>query len=101
MVKKRMNSNVAKAKVMITGKKVEVVRSGRHPCAMCGKGVGQNLILCKVCGFWYHDRCSGVHNINSATNFQCPICRGQNQMEEPGDDLQLKDGMVEEVKEFC
>ena len=50
-----MKINVATTKVMVTGKKAEVVRSGRHPCAICGKGVGQNSILCTVCGFWLHD----------------------------------------------
>ena len=40
MAKREMKVNVAKIKVMVTGKKAEVVRSGRHPCVVCGKGVG-------------------------------------------------------------
>ena len=91
---------MAKTKVMAAGKKAEVVRSGRHLCAVCGKGVGQNPILCTVCGFWCHNRCSGVRIINNAPDFQCPICRGQNQMKESLNDLQLEGGMVEVVKEF-
>ena len=37
MAKRGMKVNVAETKVMVTGKKAEVVRSGRHPCAVCGK----------------------------------------------------------------
>ena len=65
------------------------------------EGVGQNSILYTICGFWCHNRCSGVHNINNAPDFQCSTCRGQNQIEEPHDDLQLAGSVVEEVKEFC
>ena len=86
---------------MVTGKKAEVVRSSRHPCAVGGKGVGQNSVLCTVYGFWCHNRCFGVRNINNASDNECHTCRGQNQMEEPRDDLQQEGGEVEEVKEFC
>src|SRR5580704_15272423 len=34
--------------------------SGKWPCSVCGKGVGQNSILCTQCGKWIHKRCSGV-----------------------------------------
>ena len=67
MARRGMLVNVAKTNAMVTGKNAEVVRSGRHPCAVCGKGVGQNSILCTACGFWYHNRCSGVCHINSTT----------------------------------
>ena len=101
IARRGMKVNVAKTKVLVTGKKAEVVRSGRYPCAVCGKGVGVNSILCTVCGFWCHNRCSGVPNINNAPDFQCPTCTGQNQTEEPRDDLHLEGGVVDEVKEFC
>ena len=87
-----MEVNVAKTKVMVTGKKTKVVRLGRHPHAVCGKGLGLNSNLCTVCGFWCHNRCSGVRNINNAPDFQCPTCRSQNQMEEPSNDIQLEVG---------
>ena len=100
MARRGMKVNVAKAKVLVTGKKAEVVRSGRHPCTVCGKGIGQDSILCTVYGFWCHNRCSGVRNINNTPDFQCSTCMGQNQMKEIRDDLQLEGGVVEEVKEF-
>ena len=100
MARRGMKVNVAKTKVMVTGKKAEVIRSGRYPCAVCGKGVGLNSILCTVCGYWCHKRCSGLRSINNAPDFQCSTCTGPNLME-PRDDLQLEGEAVEEVKEFC
>ena len=78
--------NVVKSNMMVTNKKAEVVRSGRYPCAVCGKGVGHNSILCTHCSLLSHNRCSGVCNINSSPSFQCVTCRDQNQMEEPCDE---------------
>ena len=56
MTSKRMKVYVAKTKVVVTGKKAEVVRSGKYPCAVCGKGVGQKSILFKFSGM-----CSMFH----------------------------------------
>ena len=57
--------------------------------------------LCMLSGFWFHNRCSGVRSINNAPLFQRLICRGQNQIDEPDDDLQLEGGAFKDVKEFC
>ena len=70
-----MEVNLVKTKVMVTGIKAEVVRSGRYPCAVCGKGVG----------------------VKNAPELQCPTFFGQNQMEEPRDNLHLEGDVVEEV----
>ena len=44
MNKKGMKVNISKTKVMVTGKKNSVIRSGRCPCGVCGRLVGQNSI---------------------------------------------------------
>ena len=46
--------------------------SGKWPCGVCGKGVGQKAsILCTQCGKWMHKRCSGVKgSLESCKNFQ-------------------------------
>ena len=49
MARRGINANVAKTKV--TGKKADVIRTSRNPCAVSGKGVGQNSIFLTVCGF--------------------------------------------------
>ena len=95
MAKRGMKVNAAKTKILVTGKKIEVVKSDRHPCAVCGKGVSKKSILYTVSSFWCLKRCCGVRNINNAPGFQCPTCSGQNQMEEPHDDLQLEEGVVD------
>ena len=100
MARRGMKVNVAKTKVMVNGKKAEVIRSGRYPCAVCGKSVGQNSILRTVCDYWCYKRCSWLRSMNNAPDFQCSTCSGPNLME-PSDDLQLEGEAVEEVKEFC
>ena len=56
MAKRGIKVNVAKKKVMVTGKNAEDVSSSRYPCAVCCKGVGKKYILCTVCGSWCHNR---------------------------------------------
>ena len=34
-----LNVNIGKTKLMGTGKKSEVIRSGRYPCRVCGRRV--------------------------------------------------------------
>ena len=49
------------AKVMRSGKSGgEIVKTGRWPCAVCGKDVGANSIQCTDCCGWVHKRCSGA-----------------------------------------
>ena len=33
---------------------------GKFPCAVCGRGVGGNSILCRRCNKWTHKHCSGI-----------------------------------------
>ena len=41
---KGLKVNIEKTKVMRSGKSGEIVKIGRWPCAVCGKGVGANSI---------------------------------------------------------
>ena len=57
---KGLKVNIEKTKVMRSGKSGgEIVKTGRWPCAVCGKGVGANSIQCSDCCGWVHKRCSG------------------------------------------
>ena len=64
----RYEGNIIKAKIMVTGKGNEVIRSGRYPC---GLSVGENSILCTICQFWFHKWCSGFSRLGANPNFQC------------------------------
>ena len=58
---KGLKINIEKTKVMRSGKSGgEIVKTGRWPCAVCGKGVGANSIQCTDCYGWVHKRCSGA-----------------------------------------
>ncbi len=59
--------NMEKTKLMVTGNKArDRTHSGRWPCGCCGRRVGANSILCRVCDKCCHQR--GVQD------FICPKC---------------------------
>ena len=102
MARRVMRANIGKSKIMVTGKRNEVIRSGRYPCGVCGRGVGQNSILCATCRLWCHKRCSGLARLGGNPNFLCPTCAGlgDRSVEEESDDIQIGGEVIEEV-EFC
>ena len=67
--------NLEKAKMMVTGRKMEdVLQVGRYPCGVYGRSVGANSVPCRTCGKWCHRRCSGLRSVSAAAvaHFQCP-----------------------------
>ncbi len=95
--------NLEKTVGMVTGeKKVQVTKTGKWPCACCGKGVGANSIKCKQCNNWCHQRCSGLKNLKGMTEFQCPSCKGgiPNKNTNNEDGFAIIGGKLEVVKEF-
>ena len=103
MARRGMKVNIGKSKIMVTGKRNEVIRSGRYPCGVCGRGVGQNSILCTACQLWCHKRCSGLARLGGNPNFLCPTCAGQGDrsVEEESEDIHIGGEVIEEVEEFC
>ena len=60
MEKKEMRVNAEKTKVMwCQVSKGQVEDSGKHPCGVCRKGVGNNSILSVECVRWVHKRYRG------------------------------------------
>ena len=98
-----MKVNVGKTKLMVTGKKAEVIRSGMYPCGVCGRGARANSILCSSCLNWCHRRCSGLRVLREDPNYICPSCSRQNspQPAEEDDTILIDGDRIEEVKEFC
>ena len=48
-----MKVNMNKTKVMISGERQKVTQKAvRHPCGVCGRGVGNNSIECTSCQKW-------------------------------------------------
>ena len=97
---RRLKVNLNKTKLLVTGKKAEVMESGSYPCAVCGQGVARNSILCNTSGKWCHKRCSGLRSLN-VTNFQCPKCSNPAGGSDVDDSLIVRDGVIEEVTHFC
>ena len=73
---KGLKVNIEKTKVMRSGKSGgEIVKTGRWPCAVCGKGVGANSIQCSDCCGWVQKRCSGARcPLVTIQSFRCRIC---------------------------
>ena len=105
MESRGLKVNMGKTKLMISGaEESEPVQSGRFPCAVCGRGVGSNSILCTQCSKWCHQRCSGHsrQQINplTAASFVCPSCvRGPTIGSEPP--LSIDGSCVQLVDHFC
>ena len=61
MEKKGLRVNTGKTKVMWCRLSMGQDKdSGKHPCGVCRKGVGNNSIFCLECHRWVHKRCSGI-----------------------------------------
>ena len=73
---KGLKVNIEKTKVMRSGKSGgEIVKTGRWPCAVCGKGVWANSIQCTDCCGWVHKRGSGARcPLVTIQSFRCRIC---------------------------
>jgi len=54
MENRGMRVNMNKSKIMISGEWQKVMQKAvRWPCGVCGRGVGNNSILCTSCKKWY------------------------------------------------
>jgi len=103
---KGLRVNVKKTKVMSCCVEADTRKeSGKYPCGVCGKGVGNNAILCLGCSKWIHCRCSGVKGrLSAEKDFRCAKCAGGigigvGVVEK---EVELKDGSrFECVNEFC
>ena len=61
MEAKGLRVNAGKTKVMqCQVSRVQSEDSGKHPCGVCRKKVGDNSIRCMECLRWVHKRCSGI-----------------------------------------
>ena len=76
MEAKGMKVNLAKTKVMWMGSGKDHMEIGKFPCAVCGRDVGSNSILCGRCNKWTHKRCSRIKgSLLKSQNFVCSSCK--------------------------
>ena len=74
MESKGLPVNMKKTKFMVSAVDLDILqKSGKYPCAVCCKGVGNNSIECLQCKAWVHKRCSGITGrlVNVRNNI-CP-----------------------------
>ena len=81
MEAKGLRVNAGKTTVMqCRVSRVQSEDSGKHPCGVCRKGVGDNSIRCVECLRWVHKRCSGISGkLKNIVDFHCRRClEGEN-----------------------
>ena len=97
---KRLQVNLKKTKVMVSGLKGEVLKSKVDPCV---KGFKANLMMCTKCGKWVHGRYAKTKRVTLilAKGFVCELCVDIKEgIVEPGEELSFFD-QVDFVKSFC
>ena len=61
------------AETNFSDRRLSIVKTGRFPCSICGKGVGRNFLKCNKCQDWTHFRCIKLKKI-TMENFQTFVC---------------------------
>ena len=94
--------NIGKTKGMVTGEEPgRRLEYGRWPCGTCGRGVGNNSILCSQCKKWCHQRCSGLQRLVGVRDFVCPRCRRVPVEERRENEWNAAGEVLEVVEQFC
>lgn len=107
METKGLKVNISKTKVMVSGKNCgDVERTGKWPCVVCGKGVGNNSVRCTGCGGWVHKRCTDLKGSldRAEDTFVCKVCERAGDGEDSGveESMDLGNGVhLEKVGKFC
>ncbi len=75
MEEKGLRVNMGKTKIMMRCTGLDEIKpSGKYPCGVCLKGVGQNSMLCHGCSKWVHKRCTGREKVSEDPLFRCARC---------------------------
>jgi hypothetical protein len=106
MEAKGLRVNLGKTKVMrCCDGEGKVEPSGKFPCRVCNKGVGENSIQCAECKRWVHKACSRVKgSLSKVINYRCPVCVDPLKGERAEDvkAVELVQGVnLEVVHKFC
>ena len=95
MEQRVLKINTEKTESMVTGYKARVSREDDHVDAVE-----------EGCNKWYHNRCSGLKNLQGVQNLVCPRCAregeggdGSEDDKDPG--LLVNGGVLEKVEQFC
>ena len=78
MEEKGLRVNMGKTKIMASGTNLNTLKdSGKYPCGVCRKGVGNNSIYCSGCSHWVHKKCSGLAGtLRCNPEYRCSRCGG-------------------------
>jgi hypothetical protein len=102
---KGLKVNIDKTKVMVSGNGiVPPSTSGKWPCSVCRKGVGNNSIFCNFCKQWVHKGCSGIRGrLAAVKDYKCKICTGEVILPvgQPLDSVVVGNDALETKDKFC
>ena len=60
---KGLKVNLEKMKVMVCGSEGETIWCRIDPCGILGKRLIVNLVLCRQCNQWIHEKCSKLKKV--------------------------------------
>ena len=102
---KGLKVNMGKTKVMrCRVRSGQAENSGKYPCSVCRKGVGNNSIECTKCLSWVHKACSGiVGSLSKVVGFLCRRCvEGDTGQVQEVEAIEIMPGVeLECVDKFC
>ena len=102
---KGLKVNIAKTKVMVSGNGIiPPSTSGKWPCSVCRKGVGNNSIFCNFCTLWVHKGCSGIRvRLAAVKDYKCRICTGEVVLPagQPLESVDMGNVSLETKDKFC
>ena len=77
--------------------------TGKYPCSVCRKCVGQNSVLCSKCKLWIHNICSGMKGqLKDVDSFQCVKCKNAGLDMTRKESVQLEQNVeLDCVEVFC
>ena len=105
MEDKGLRVNMGKTKIMVSGPQMDSLReTGKHPCAICLSGTGQNSIYCSGCAKWVHKKCSNIKgSLKQDSSYKCPRCQGTARPIDgrPIQEAKIGEDTLEVVAEFC
>ncbi|KAI8481620.1 hypothetical protein Bbelb_406210 [Branchiostoma belcheri] len=80
-----------------------VKETGKFPCGVCRKGVGENSIFCPHCQHWIHKKCTSIKGkLKEDPNFICRQCHSNSPSPvQPTQEVTVAGETFKVVPTFC
>ena len=105
MESKGLRVNMPKTKCLVSDGSTKSTRdTGKYPCSICHRGVGENSVFCVGCKHWVHKKCSKIKGrLRESPDFRCGKSRGEfvEPSQERLEQVLINGTPLEVVEMFC